>query len=53
MSDRPSYTSSPTTFQSILGTGCMDFCIDRLNCHQLPLDASGKLNLIFEGIESL
>ena len=28
MSDRPSYTIHPQT-SGVLGSGCMDFCIDR------------------------
>ena len=48
MSDRPSYTihSQPS---GVSGSGCMDFCIDRLN-HQAPSDGvEDPLN--FEGIE--
>ena len=48
MSDRPSYTIHPQP-SSVSGSGCMDFCLDRLNC-QVPLDeVEAPLN--FEGIE--
>ena len=50
MSDRPSYTVHPQP-SGVSGTGCMDFCIDRLNC-QTPLDITEN-PLNFEGIESL
>ena len=47
MSDRPSYTIHPP--YGVSGSGCMDFCIDRLN-HLAPLDeVEAPLN--FEGIE--
>ena len=48
MSDRPSYTNHPQP-SGVSGSGCMDFCIDRLN-HQAPLDEGGA-PLKFEGIE--
>ena len=48
MSDRPSYTIHPQP-SGISGSGCMDFCIDRLN-HQAPLDEV-EAPLSFEGIE--
>ena len=49
MSDRPSYTINPQT-SGLLGSGCMDFCIDRLN-HKNPTD---ELEVLpnFEGIEA-
>ena len=50
MSDRPSYTVHPQP-SGVIGTGCMDSCIDKLNC-QTPLEAMEN-PLIFEGIESL
>ena len=50
MSDRPSYTVHPQP-SGVSGTGCIDFCIDRLNC-QTPLDITEN-TLNFEGIESL
>ena len=51
MSDKPSYTVHPQPSSGVRGTGCMDFCIDRLNC-QTPLDViENPLN--FEGIELL
>ena len=37
MSDMSSYTVHPQ-LSGVSGSGCMDFCIDRLN-HQIPLDA--------------
>ena len=49
MSDRPSYTIHPQT-SGVLGSGCMDFCIDRLN-HKNPTDELEVL-LNFEGIEA-
>ena len=49
MSDRPSYTIHPQT-SGVLGSGCMDFCIDRLNC-QNPTDELEVLTN-FEGIEA-
>ena len=33
MSDRPSYTIHPQT-SGVLGSGCMDFCIDRLKSQE-------------------
>ena len=48
MSDRPSYTIHPQP-SGVSGSGCMDFCLDRLN-HQAPLDdVEAPLN--FEGVE--
>ena len=47
MSDRPSYTIHPQP-SGITGSGCMDFCSDRLN-HQVSFDEEASLN--FEGIE--
>ena len=49
MSDRPSYTIHPQT-SGVLGSGCMDFCIDRLNCKN-PTDELEVLSN-FEGIEA-
>ena len=49
MSDRPSYTIHPQT-SGVLGSGCMDFCIDRLN-HKNPTDELEVLSN-FEGIEA-
>ena len=49
MSDRPSYTIHPQP-SSVSGSGCMDFCVDRLNS-QAPLDEM-ETPLTFEGIES-
>ena len=49
MSDRPSYTIHSQT-SGVLGSGCMDFCIDRLNCKN-PTDELEVLSN-FEGIEA-
>ena len=49
MSDRPSYTVHPQT-SGVLGSGCMDFCIDRLN-RKNPTDELEVLSN-FEGIEA-
>ena len=49
MSDRPSYTIHPQT-SGVLGSGCMDFCIDRLN-RKNPTDELEVLSN-FEGIEA-
>ena len=49
MSDRPSYTIHPQTC-GVLGSGCMDFCVDRLN-HKNPTDELEVLSN-FEGIEA-
>ena len=50
MSDRPSYTIHPQA-SGIIGSGCMDFCIDRLNCQTLSQELEVPSN--FEGIEAL
>ena len=49
MSDRPSYTIHPQT-SGVLGSGCMDLCIDRLN-RKNPTDELEVLSN-FEGIEA-
>ena len=49
MSERPSYTIHPQP-SCISGSGCMDFCVDRLNC-QAPSDEVDT-PLTFECIES-
>ena len=49
MSDRPSYTIHPQT-SGVLGSGCMDFCIDRLN-RKNPIDEL-EVPSNFEGIEA-
>ena len=49
MSDRPSYTIHLQT-SGVGGSGCMDFCVDRLNC-QNPIDEL-ETPSIFEGIEA-
>ena len=49
MSNRPSYTIHPQP-SSISGSGCMDFCVDRLN-HQATSDKVDT-PLTFEGINS-
>ena len=48
MSDRPSYTIHPQPCR-VSGSGCLDFCIVKLNC-QAPLDEV-EVPLTFEGIE--
>ena len=50
MSDRPSYTIHPQA-SGIIGSGCMDFCIDRLNHQNLSQELEVPSN--FEGIEAL
>ena len=49
MSDRPSYTVHQQS-SGVTGSGCMDFCIDRLN-HQNPKDEL-EISSNFEGIEA-
>ena len=48
MSDRPSYTIHPQP-SGVVGSGCMDFCSDRLD-HQVTFDEP-EASLNFEGIE--
>ena len=48
MSDRPSYTIHPQPSR-VTGSGCMDFCSDRLN-HQVSFDEV-EASLNFEGTE--
>ena len=50
MSDRPSYTIHPQA-SGVIGNGCMDFCIDRLNHQTLSQELEVPSN--FEGIEAL
>ena len=50
MSDRPSYTIHPQA-SGVIGSGCMDFCIDRLNHQTLSQELEVPSN--FEGIEAL
>ena len=49
MSNRPSYTIYPQP-SGVTGSGCMDFCSERLD-HQISLEES-ETSLNFEGIES-
>ena len=48
MSDRPSYTIHPQ-HSRVTGSGCMDFCSDRLNGQVTFDEAQASLN--FEEIE--
>ena len=49
MSDRPSYTIHPQA-SGVTGSGCMDFCIDKLN-HQNPIEEL-EVPSSFEGTEA-
>ena len=52
MSDRPSYTIHPQT-SGVLGSGCMDFCIDRLNPSTDGFKSNWKFSQILKALKPM